>query len=522
MSSSSDFRLPAGDTRSEADPGGGDSTPDVPDIAPRESERQPAQGPGSTVFNDKPPKPANSQPAIAEGTELGDFRIARPIGEGSMGEVYRATQISLDRPVALKILPKEFASNSTLLERFVRESKSLAALDHPHIVRVFATGEVDGTHYAALEFINGVSLQDILDQLKRLPVGDALHIALVCATALEHAHSRGIIHRDVKPSNVLVSRQGMAKVADFGLVKLVDTDMSMTATGTGLGTPEYMAPEQSFDARNVSPASDVFSLGAMLYVMLTGELPYKGTSVVEFLKAKQSGKYEPARSLNPEVPERLELILHKALVPDPKQRYESCAAFIRDLASLRRHNDSLSFVDHKHPYVAYGAWSSMATPAPSPASTGQTAAAAAGTTSARPAAAASATPDTGPAEPQAKMWYVAHKNKLGKSVLSKMMTDELILALERKLLPVSAQVKSAQNQPFRPLADHSEFHPVLTRLGVKVRRSPAAQQKRAARKQKRRRKKQTETADLVLRLVVGLCASYGLIRGLMDIGNLFR
>ncbi|MFT5092037.1 MAG: serine/threonine protein kinase [Porticoccaceae bacterium] len=524
MTSSSEFQLPAGDTHSEGDPGGGDSTLDLPDMEALKAGKIRSPNPGSTVFDNKPAKLRNRTASESEIRRLGDFRIKEAIGEGSMGEVFLAEQSSLGRKVALKLLPKEFAPNETLRERFLREAKSLASLDHPHIVRVYAMGEEAGHHYAAMEFIDGASLQDIIDQKKRLSVGDAVQITLVCATALEHAHNQGIIHRDIKPANILVSRDGMAKVADFGLVKLVQADMSMTATGTGLGTPEYMAPEQSYDARTATPASDVFSLGAMLYVMLTGELPYKGKSVVELLTAKQSGKYAPAKSLNPEVPERLDLIIHRTLVPEPKQRYACCSELIRDLSTLSRHNDSLSFCDSKTPYVAYGAWSktanssgatasavSSATTSPASRSTGQKS----------PASQRDASPTPG-ADSAAKMWYVSHKNKLGKQVLSKMMTDELILALERKLLPPTAQVKSAQNQPFRPLGDHSEFHPVLGRLGVPIRKSPAAQQKSTGQKKKRRKKKLSETTDLTLRVVVGLCAAYGLVRGLMDVAGIFQ
>ncbi len=520
MTSSSEFKLPAGDTHSEGDPGGGDSTLDLPGIDALQGGQKRSANPGSTVFDNKPKKTRKRKSSETEQRQLGDFRIKKAIGEGSMGEVFLAEQGSLGRKVALKLLPKEFASNETLLERFLREAKSLAALDHPHIVRIYATGEEKGHHYAAMEFIDGASLQDILDQKKRLSVGDAVQITLVCAAALEHAHNLGIIHRDIKPANILISRDGMAKVADFGLVKLVQADMSMTATGTGLGTPEYMAPEQSYDARTATPASDVFSLGAMLYVMLTGELPYKGSSVVEFLSAKQSGKYEPARSLNPEVPERLDLIIHRTLVPEPKQRYANCGELISDLAKLGRHNDSLSFCNSRTPYVAYGVWSKSAGPTkPSPAG--------AASSASRPSA-----PATGPVAQSTtpssagtstgKMWYVSHKNKLGKQVLSKMMTDELILALERRLLPPAVQVKSAQNQPFRPLGDHSEFHPVLDRLGVPIRKSPAAQQKTTGQKKSRRKKKGSETTDLILRVVVGLCAAYGFVRGLMDVAGIFQ
>jgi eukaryotic-like serine/threonine-protein kinase len=520
VTSSSEFRLPAGDTRSDGDPLDDDSTRDLPDAELRKADEAQSAKPGSTVFDNGPAKSGKGKPSGSENRQLGDFRISKAIGEGSMGEVFLAEQISLGRKVALKLLPKEFASNETLLERFLREAKSLAALDHPHIVRVYAMGKEGGLHYAAMEYIDGVSLQDILDQKGRLSVGDAVHISLVCAAALEHAHNLGIIHRDLKPANILVSRSGMAKVADFGLVKLAQADMSMTATGTGLGTPEYMAPEQSFDASSVSPASDVYSLGVVLYVMLTGELPCKGASVVELLTAKQSGRFKPAKSINPEVPERLDLIIHRTLVPEPKQRYASCTELIRDLAGLGRHNDSLSFCESKTPYVAYGAWSTTTNSATAAPTVPAPVVSRSASMASRPLQQASG--DGASAGPRAKMWYVSHRNKLGKQVLSKMMTDELILALERKLLPPNVQVKSAQNQPFRPLSDHDEFHSVLDRLGVPARKSPVAQPKATGRRKTRRRKKRSETTDLLLRVVIGICAAYGFIRGLVDIASAFQ
>lgn len=523
MTTSSEFRLPAGDTRSEADSGGGDSTLDLPRAEGSQKSkpgRKKSRTSPSTVFDRTPSKTSQDKLPEHKQRRLGEFLIDKPIGEGSMGEVYLATQSNLDRQVALKLLPEEFAANQTLLERFHREARSLAELDHSHIVRVYALGEEAGLHYAAMEYIDGVSLQDILDKKKRLSIGDAIHITLVCAAALEHAHQRGIIHRDIKPANVLVSRHGIAKVADFGLVKQASADMAMTATGTDLGTPEYMAPEQSVDARNVTAASDIFSLGVMLHVMLTGELPYKGATIVEFLSAKQSGKHASAKSIVAEIPERLDLILHRTLVPEPSQRYNDCAELIRDLASLGRHNDSLSFCASRTPYVAYGAWSAM-TPSlvVSPSGVSPSEPSGPKDDSTTPTVKKELT-DTGSAEPQGKMWYVLHKNKLGKQVLSKMMTDELILALERKLLPPGAKVKTSQNQPFRPLSDHNEFHPVLGRLGIPIRKPSTAHQQPGMKR--RRRRKRSELTDLLLRIVVGLCATYGFIRGLVDVAGLFQ
>lgn len=504
MISSSEFVLPSNETRSEAQSGGqgGDSTIDLPPVD-RPGDR--AKDPPSTVSSQTGRDRRRS--GIAAGTMFAEFRVQERIGAGSMGDVYRATQLGLDRSVALKVLPLELAKDPALVERFRRETRTLASLDHPHIVRAVGGGETGGWHYAAMEFVDGRPLQDWLDeQGGRLTVGDALHVALVCAAALEHAHSRGVIHRDIKPSNVLISRNGIARVADFGLVRLMNEDLSVTASGTGLGTPEYMPPEQCEDARSATVQSDIYSLGVMLYVMLTGDLPHVGTSLVELLFAKQSDVFKPAKSLNPDVPERVDLILQKALAPDRAHRYASCTDFIRDLATVHRHNDSLSFaeVPAAERYVAWGAWSANASATPAANATGRV----------------TKKPAVDPTLPADRVWYVSHRNKLGKDVLSKMNTDELINALDNRLLPVSAQVKRLVNERYRSLADHQEFLPALKRLGVKINPSSAQKKKTTTRRKKRRRDKQKERLDLILRLLVGVAAAYGLVRGIADIGGL--
>lgn len=449
---------------------------------------------------------------VEEGTTFGDFQVGPLIGRGSMGEVYLARQTGLDRFVALKVLPEHVLHNEALLERFRREARSLAKLDHPHIVRVLGLGEQGVRPFAALEYVDGTSLDTVLDRTGRLSVADSVHIALTCAWALQHAHEHGMIHRDIKPSNILVSRQGQTKVADFGLVKQIDSSMTMTATGAGLGTPDYMAPEQAHDARHASQAADIYSLGAMLYRLLTGRPPFSGETSLELLNAKKSGKFAPARSLNKDVPKRLDLILHKMLTPEPSQRYASCAEAMHDLGGLNCHGESLSFVEDTDPYVAFGPWSKSrveTTPERLPQR--------------EPKKTASTEVRSEPDSPKAAApnWYVSHRNKLGKPVLSEMRPDELILALERKLLPVSAQVRRGPHEPFRALTHFPEFHPVLKRLGIRIPPSQAARKKQAARKAKKRRNRRKERIDLMLRIAVALCAAYGLIRGITDIVGAF-
>src|SRR6056297_1364348 len=203
------------------------------------NETSAAQGHGQNT-----PSQSSSKEPSRKVKQLGDFKILQKLGQGGMGEVYLAHQISLDRKVALKTLSKELAKREDFVKRFQREARSMARLDHPNAVKVFAVDSVAGVHFAAIEYIDGQSMQDWMDDLEKLEVGDALHVILAAADALKVAHDQALIHRDIKPDNILVTKSGMVKVADFGLAKaLDDEDVSMTQSGTGLGTPLYMAPE---------------------------------------------------------------------------------------------------------------------------------------------------------------------------------------------------------------------------------------------------------------------------------------
>jgi serine/threonine-protein kinase len=180
---------------------------------------------------------AGEEDRLKTGTRLGDFELVRKLGQGGMGEVFLARQISLDREVALKVLPKPLAERGDFVERFQREARTMARLDHPCIVRAYAVDHDRGRHFVAMEYVDGRSMRDWLKQLGRIPVGDAVHVTLRCAEALRAAHSAQTIHRDVKPDNVLVARNGGVKVADFGLAKALDEDMTITESGVGFGTP---------------------------------------------------------------------------------------------------------------------------------------------------------------------------------------------------------------------------------------------------------------------------------------------
>lgn len=297
-----------------------------------------------TVVPSKPaPAPSTKSPSMDQ--QIGDFKIIKKLGQGGMGEVFLAHQVSLDRQVALKVMAKQYSSQETFVKRFIREAQTMAKLDHPHIVRGYAVGEHDGCLYLAMELIKGKSMQDWLHSLGKLSVPDALHIAVRVADALQHAHEINLIHRDIKPDNILVTDKGVVKVSDLGLAKDTDEDNSMTQSGTGLGTPYYMPPEQARNAKYVDARSDVYALGGTLYHFLTGKLPYNGESAVQLIMAKEKGTFTRARSVNNQIPERLDLMIDKMLAKDPKHRYQTCSELLGDLLSLKLDAPYLSFVD---------------------------------------------------------------------------------------------------------------------------------------------------------------------------------
>jgi serine/threonine protein kinase len=275
---------------------------------------------------------------------LGEFRILQKLGTGGMGAVYLARQIGLNRPVALKVLPRYQATRPGQVQRFDREVGVLANLDHPNIVRFYGAGEEMGFRYFAMEFVEGLSVAAVRERLGgKLQVGDALHIVRKCAEALHYAHERQIIHRDVKPENLLINGLGHIKITDLGLAKPLDEDLAITASGVGLGTPLFAAPEQTRDARQADQRSDIYALGGVLYQLLTGELPFKESVFVSLFLAKEQGWFPPASRVNRDLPPELDLLLDKMLTRDPQLRFQSCPELIQYLDSLGLTNPYLSF-----------------------------------------------------------------------------------------------------------------------------------------------------------------------------------
>jgi len=286
------------------------------------------------------PSPIKPDP----GAVIGDYHLLEKLGEGAMGAVFRARQVSFQRTVALKILYSHIANQPRLVERLYREARTLAQLDHENVVQAFSVGEEAGCHFVAMEFIDGKNLQSWLRTLGKMSVPDALAITLAIARGLAHAHSEGFIHRDIKPENILIANNGKVKVADLGMVKSDDEDLALTQTGHALGTPWYMPLEQARNAKNIDARSDIYALGCLLYCLLTGHPPFQGRTLVELIQAKERGTFATARSQNPDVPERLDLILLKAIAKVPTQRYQSCADLIADLERLELANARLSFL----------------------------------------------------------------------------------------------------------------------------------------------------------------------------------
>lgn len=278
-------------------------------------------------------------------TTLGDYKLLEKLGEGGMGTVYKAEQTSQRRLVAIKVLFGHLAKEQVFRQRFLREASILSRLQHPNILEFFEAKEADGTFFIAMEFASGGSVQQHLDRLGKFPLGDALHITVAAANALQHAHQQGMIHRDMKPENLLLTDDGTVKLADLGLAKSQEDAMSLTQTGTGAGTPTYMAPEQARDVKRVDKRSDIYSLGCMLYRFLTGELPFTGRNIIELVQAKDKGVYKPARSLNAEIPAELDDILRRMLASKPDDRIASCEDLLRELQDLGLDNPFLSFFE---------------------------------------------------------------------------------------------------------------------------------------------------------------------------------
>jgi serine/threonine protein kinase len=278
--------------------------------------------------------------AAAFGLSFRDFRIVAKLGEGGMGVVYKAHQLSMDRDVALKILPAHLAQNGEFVERFQKEARMSAKLHHPNIVSGIAVGEENGLHYFAMEYVDGENLDQWRQRLNRLSVGDAVRVCADVARALDHANARGVLHRDIKPANIMISHERTVKLADLGLAK-VEGDDGQTQVGEMAGTLAFMAPEQGRNAKAADHRCDLYALGTTLYVLLTGKKPFTATTPIEWVEAKERGTCPPPSQHNPEVPAVLDRIVAKLLAPEPRRRYQTASELIADLEATHLINSKL-------------------------------------------------------------------------------------------------------------------------------------------------------------------------------------
>src|SRR5437870_6920979 len=243
-----------------------------------------------------------------------------------MSSVYRAHDTLLERNVALKILHDQYTSDDEFVERFKREARAVAQLSHPNIVTVIDRGEDGGHQFIVFEYIDGENLKELVTRSGRLPVRDALELALQVARGLAFAHQNGLVHRDVKPQNVLLNGDGRAKVTDFGIARSLDVEQGVTQTGTVLGTSNYIAPEQA-SGNHVDQHSDVYSLGVVLYEMLSGQLPFPGDSFVAVALKHVNEPPPSVLDVRGDIPVRVAAAVDRALEQDPRRRFPTMAAF---------------------------------------------------------------------------------------------------------------------------------------------------------------------------------------------------
>src|SRR5213596_3225521 len=263
----------------------------------------------------------------------GRYRIIRKLGAGGMANVYLAEDQELGRRVAIKILDDRHAADDSFIERFRREAKNAAGLSHPNIVSIYDRGEAEGTYYIAMEYLSGRSLKELIVSRGPTPIKIAVDYTRQTLAALSFAHRNGIVHRDIKPHNVVVDSDGRVKVTDFGIAR--SGASQMTEAGSIIGTAQYLSPEQARGAP-VDPRSDLYSIGIVLYELLTGTLPFTGDTPVEIAMKHLSTVPEAPSARRPEVPRDLDLIVTRALAKDPRDRYQSAEEMEADLERILR------------------------------------------------------------------------------------------------------------------------------------------------------------------------------------------
>ncbi|MCA9285569.1 MAG: serine/threonine protein kinase [Phycisphaerales bacterium] len=264
------------------------------------------------------------------------YRILSKLGSGAMATVFLAKQLSLDRMVAIKVLPKKFSANAKFIERFYKEGRAAAKLNDPNIVAAYDVGQAGDHHYFVMEYVDGETVYDRIVAKKRFSESSAVDVVRQVASALKHAHERGFIHRDIKPKNIMMSKAGTVKLADLGLARAVsDKEAAEAESGRAYGTPYYISPEQIRGQVNIGPAADIYGLGATFYHMLTGRVPFEGKNPSEVMHKHLKSELVPPDHINSKISASCAQVIEMMMAKDPKDRYQSADDLIQDLDLVR-------------------------------------------------------------------------------------------------------------------------------------------------------------------------------------------
>jgi serine/threonine protein kinase len=265
------------------------------------------------------------------------YRIKRKLGAGAMATVFLAEQVSLDRLVAIKVLPKKFSEDTNFISRFYKEGRAAASLNHPNIVQAIDVGQAGEHHYFVMEYVEGDTVYEKISRESRVNETDAIEILRQSARALQHAHDMGFIHRDIKPKNIMLTKGGQVKVADLGLARNIDdVETAKAEAGRAYGTPYYISPEQIRGALDIGPQADIYGLGATAYHMVTGQVPFSGKNPSEVMHHHLKTPLEPPDHQNPTLSAEFSQVLEMMMAKDVHDRYRTASDLLEDLDLLRR------------------------------------------------------------------------------------------------------------------------------------------------------------------------------------------
>ncbi len=274
--------------------------------------------------------------AERSGNKISGYKIIGKLGAGAMATVYKAKQVSLDRMVALKKLPEKFSQNPQFIERFFAEGRAAASLNHPNIVQAFDVGNEGDIYYFVMEYVDGRTVHEDIVEHKRFKEQLAVEIIIQVAEALEHAHEMGLIHRDVKPKNIMITKEGVVKLADMGLARAMsDVEAAEAEAGRAFGTPYYISPEQIRGEKEIGPPADIYSLGTTLYHMVTGAVPFEGKSPSAVMHKHLKSELIPPDHVNPKLSAGISEVIEMMMAKKVRHRYKNCSDLLVDLRALK-------------------------------------------------------------------------------------------------------------------------------------------------------------------------------------------